>query len=282
MTVIDARHRVPDRALHGQGRLAAGPAAAGDRGAHAAVGVATWSRRTPGAACSRAERPDRVARSTRSGSTSPGYGLTATVVTLAYLWLPFMILPIYAGLERLPDSLLEASADLGAAPGTTLRRVVLPMLFPAIVAGSIFTFSLTLGDYIAVQIVGGANQMLGNVVYDNVLTRQQPAVRRRGGDDPGRDHARLPGRRPPHRRAGEPVTLSPRPASRAAALAPCWRCCSSTRRWRWWCSTRSTPPDLRVAADRASPLEWWRRPWTVTGRARRRLVSRAGGAARHR
>jgi putative spermidine/putrescine transport system permease protein len=102
------------------------------------------------------------------GLDTPGYGLTAVILTLAYLWLPFMILPIYAGLERLPGSLLEASADLGARNGTTLRRVVLPTVFPAIVAGSIFTFSLTLGDYIAVRIVGGANQMLGNVVYDNV------------------------------------------------------------------------------------------------------------------
>ena len=104
------------------------------------------------------------------GLESPGYGMTATVVTLAYLWLPYMILPMYAGLERLPDSLLEASADLGAPGLTTLRRVVLPVLFPAAVAGSIFTFSLTLGDFIAVKIVGGANQMLGNVVYDSFLT----------------------------------------------------------------------------------------------------------------
>jgi len=102
------------------------------------------------------------------GLDTPGYGLTALIVTLAYLWLPYMVLPIYAGFERLAGSLLEASADLGARNGTTLRRVVLPAVFPAIVAGSIFTFSLTLGDYIAVRIVGGANQMLGNVVYDNV------------------------------------------------------------------------------------------------------------------
>jgi putative spermidine/putrescine transport system permease protein len=102
------------------------------------------------------------------GLDSPGYGLTATVVTLAYLWLPYMILPIYAGLERLPNSLLEASADLGSKTAGTLRRVVLPIAFPAIIAGSIFTFSLTLGDYIAIRIVGGTNQMLGNVVYDNV------------------------------------------------------------------------------------------------------------------
>ena len=104
------------------------------------------------------------------GLSGPGYGLPATVITLAYLWLPYMILPLYAGLERIPDSLLEASADLGAGPWLTIRRVVLPALFPALVAGSIFTFSLTMGDYIAVKIVGGTTQMLGNVVYDTFLT----------------------------------------------------------------------------------------------------------------
>jgi putative spermidine/putrescine transport system permease protein len=102
------------------------------------------------------------------GLSSPGYGQTATTIVLAYLWLPFMILPIYAGLERLPDSLWEASADLGGGSWMTLRRVVLPMVFPSIVAGSLFTFSLSLGDYIAVRIVGGTSQLLGNVVYDNV------------------------------------------------------------------------------------------------------------------
>jgi putative spermidine/putrescine transport system permease protein len=102
------------------------------------------------------------------GLDTPGYGLAATIITLSYLWLPYMILPVYAGLERLPNSLLEASADLGASGVRTLRTVVLPMVFPAFVAGSIFTFSLTLGDFIAVKLVGGTNQMLGNVVYDNV------------------------------------------------------------------------------------------------------------------
>jgi len=102
------------------------------------------------------------------GLDTPGYGLAGLIIVLAYLWLPYMILPVYAGLERLPDSLLEASADLGARNVSTLARVVLPMAMPAVVAGSIFTFSLSMGDYIAVKIVGGANQMLGNVVYDNV------------------------------------------------------------------------------------------------------------------
>src|SRR3954469_17832662 len=78
-----------------------------------------------------------------------------------------MVLPIYAGLERIPDSLLDASGDLGAAPGDTFRRVVLPMAMPAIAAGSIFTFSLTLGDYIAPQLVS-SKQFIGNVVYSNV------------------------------------------------------------------------------------------------------------------
>ncbi len=102
------------------------------------------------------------------GLSGPGYGVTATVITLSYLWLPYMILPIYAGLEKLPTSLVDASGDLGAKSFRTFRSVILPLTFPAIVAGSIFTFSLSLGDYIAVKIVGGTSQMLGNVVYDNI------------------------------------------------------------------------------------------------------------------
>ena len=98
---------------------------------------------------------------------SPGYGLPAVVIVLAYLWLPYMIVPIYAGLDRLPDSLLEASNDLGAGFWLTFRTVVIPMLIPAIVAGSVFTFSLSMGDYIAVALVGGPTQMIGSVVYAN-------------------------------------------------------------------------------------------------------------------
>jgi len=101
------------------------------------------------------------------GLSGPGYGITAVILTLSYLWLPYMILPIYAGLERLPDSLLDAAGDLGARSGRTVRTVVLPLIYPSIVAGSIFTFSLSLGDYITVQIVGGKTQMLGNIVYQN-------------------------------------------------------------------------------------------------------------------
>jgi putative spermidine/putrescine transport system permease protein len=102
------------------------------------------------------------------GLDGPGYGLPAIVMTLAYLWLPYVILPIFAGLERVPDSLLEASGDLGAKAGRTFFQVVLPLLLPSIIAGAIFSFSLSLGDYITVNIVGGANQLLGNLVYTNV------------------------------------------------------------------------------------------------------------------
>ncbi|MCG0283981.1 ABC transporter permease [Streptomyces sp. PSAA01] len=102
------------------------------------------------------------------GLHGPGYGLTATVLVLTYLWLPYMILPIHAGLEQLPASLLDASADLGARTGRTFCLVVLPMILPSIAAGSIFTFSLSLGDYIAVQIVGGKTQLIGNLIYSNI------------------------------------------------------------------------------------------------------------------
>jgi putative spermidine/putrescine transport system permease protein len=86
-----------------------------------------------------------------------------------YIWFPFMVLPVYAALERIPYSYVEASADLGGRGLTTLRRVILPLAVPGIAAGSIFTFSLTLGDYIAPTLVGGPNsQLIGNVVFANV------------------------------------------------------------------------------------------------------------------
>jgi putative spermidine/putrescine transport system permease protein len=101
------------------------------------------------------------------GLSGPGFGNVATWLVFSYLWLPYMILPIYAGLERIPNSLLDASGDLGGGAGMTFRRVVLPLALPAVVAGSIFTFSLTLGDYITPQIVS-STQFIGNVVYTNV------------------------------------------------------------------------------------------------------------------
>ena len=103
------------------------------------------------------------------GLSGPGYGSTAVWLVESYLWLPFMILPIYAGLERIPNSLINASEDLGASPLTTFRRVILPLAFPAVVAGSIFTFSLTLGDYITPSLVSPDTQFIGNVVYNNIV-----------------------------------------------------------------------------------------------------------------
>ncbi len=101
------------------------------------------------------------------GLSVPHSGYIRVWIVFSYLWLPYMILPLYAGLERIPDSLLDASGDLGGRPWRTFRSVVLPMAMPAIIAGSIFTFSLTLGDYITPQLVS-STQFIGNVVYANV------------------------------------------------------------------------------------------------------------------
>ncbi len=98
-----------------------------------------------------------------------GYSNWAMWIVFSYLWLPFMILPVAASVERIPPSLLEASADLGERGFATFRRVVLPMSLPGMVAGAIFTFSLTLGDYVTPMLVGGqGSDFIGNVVYSNV------------------------------------------------------------------------------------------------------------------
>jgi putative spermidine/putrescine transport system permease protein len=98
-----------------------------------------------------------------------GYTNTGMWLVFSYIWLPFMIIPVYAALERVPASLLEAAADLGARRWQTVRDVVLPLALPGVVAGSIFTFALTLGDYITPILVGGAGStFIGNVVYSNV------------------------------------------------------------------------------------------------------------------
>lgn len=107
-----------------------------------------------------------------------GPGLTEVAgswLVLSYLWLPYMILPIYAGLERIPNSLLEASSDLGARAWRTFRRVVLPLALPAVVAGSIFTFSLSLGDYITPALVSNT-KFIGNVIYDNSTLGSLPVA----------------------------------------------------------------------------------------------------------
>ncbi len=99
------------------------------------------------------------------GGNSLSVSWTGTFLVFMYVWLPFMILPIQASLERVPSSMLEASSDLGARPAQTLRNITLPLALPGIIAGSIFTFSLTMGDYIIPQIVGTSARMIGQAVY---------------------------------------------------------------------------------------------------------------------
>jgi putative spermidine/putrescine transport system permease protein len=99
------------------------------------------------------------------GGPSLSFSYIGTFLVFCYIWLPFMILPTQAALERVPGNLLEASADLGAEPGQTFRTVILPLALPGLIAGSIFTFSLTLGDYIVPQIIGNSSFFLGQAVY---------------------------------------------------------------------------------------------------------------------
>lgn len=99
------------------------------------------------------------------GGSSLSFSPMGTFVVFVYMWLPFMILPIMAAVERIPGSFLEASADLGASPAQTFRQVIFPLAMPGIAAGSIFTFSLTLGDYIIPQVIGNSTLYIGQVVY---------------------------------------------------------------------------------------------------------------------
>lgn len=99
------------------------------------------------------------------GGNSLSVSYTGTFIVFVYVWMPFMILPIQAALERVPSSMLDASSDLGAHPAQTFRHVLLPLALPGVVAGSIFTFSLTLGDYIIPQIIGSSRLFIGQAVY---------------------------------------------------------------------------------------------------------------------
>jgi len=101
------------------------------------------------------------------GGNSLSVSYIGTFLVFLYVWLPFMILPMQAALERVPQNLIEASGDLGATPGQTFRNVILPLAMPGVVAGSIFTFSLTLGDYIIPQIIGNSAAFIGMAVYQH-------------------------------------------------------------------------------------------------------------------
>lgn len=102
------------------------------------------------------------------GISGPGFSQTTVVLTLTYLWFPYMALPVYTAIRQIPVNLFDASADLGARGWTTIRTVVLPLLMPALIAGSVFTFSLSLGDYIAAELVGGSTQMIGSIIANNI------------------------------------------------------------------------------------------------------------------
>ncbi len=102
------------------------------------------------------------------GISGPGFSAFTVILTLTYLWLPFMAVPVYTAIRQLPPNLFDASADLGAGAWRTIRIVVLPLIKPAIIAGSIFTFSLSLGDYIVAKFVGGSTQMIGSIIASNI------------------------------------------------------------------------------------------------------------------
>ncbi|HXW09013.1 MAG TPA: ABC transporter permease [Steroidobacteraceae bacterium] len=124
-------------------------------------GIASWSLEQVGLAGAL----DRVLAVPVVGGPSLASSYLGMFVVFVYMWLPFMILPLAAALERVPDSLLQASADLGATPRQTFRHVVLPLALPGLAAGSIFTFSLTLGDYIIPSVVGAPGYFIGMMVY---------------------------------------------------------------------------------------------------------------------
>lgn len=102
------------------------------------------------------------------GIKGPGFSIPIVILTLAYLWFPYMALPVYTAIRQIPPNLFDASSDMGAKGFMTIYRVVLPLIVPAIIAGSVFTFSLSLGDYLAARFTGGATQMIGSIIASNI------------------------------------------------------------------------------------------------------------------
>ncbi len=102
------------------------------------------------------------------GLSGPGFGIPVVVLTLTYLWFPYMALPVFTAIRQIPNNLFDAAADLGQKAWPTIFRVVLPLITPAIIAGSVFTFSLSLGDYLAARFVGGSTQMIGSIIAANI------------------------------------------------------------------------------------------------------------------
>lgn len=102
------------------------------------------------------------------GISGPGFSIPTVILTLCYLWFPYMAMPVYTGIRQIPDNLFDAASDLGAGNWLTVRSVLLPLIVPALIAGSIFTFSLSLGDYITAEFVGGSTQMIGSIIASNI------------------------------------------------------------------------------------------------------------------
>lgn len=102
------------------------------------------------------------------GISGPGFSIPTVILTLCYLWFPYMAMPVYTAVRQIPDNLFDAASDLGAGNWLTVRSVVLPLIVPALIAGSIFTFSLSLGDYITAEFVGGSTQMIGSIIASNI------------------------------------------------------------------------------------------------------------------
>ena len=102
------------------------------------------------------------------GIRGPGFSVPIVILTLTYLWFPYMALPVFTAIRQIPTNLFDASSDLGAKGFFTIYRVVLPLIVPAIIAGSVFTFSLSLGDYLAARFTGGKTQMIGSIIASNI------------------------------------------------------------------------------------------------------------------
>ena len=102
------------------------------------------------------------------GLSGPTFSIPIVILTLTYLWFPYMALPVFTAIRQIPSNLFDASSDMGAKGFTTIYRVVLPLIVPAIIAGSVFTFSLSLGDYLAAKFTGGSTQMIGSIIAANI------------------------------------------------------------------------------------------------------------------
>jgi len=102
------------------------------------------------------------------GLSGPTFSIPIVILTLTYLWFPYMALPVFTAIRQIPPNLFDASSDLGAKGFTTIYRVVMPLIVPAIIAGSVFTFSLSLGDYLAAKFTGGSTQMIGSIIAANI------------------------------------------------------------------------------------------------------------------